>query len=96
MAKSVRLRPLTGRERRILRAKLGDLSLAVRIHQRYRIIDEVPKGSERAGRRRSRRLPLHDRVRPGSGGSMPVGYQLRAARVDSGASATTKATQGGD
>ena len=43
MAKSVRLRPLTGRERRVLRAKLGDLSLAVRIHQRYRIIDEVRK-----------------------------------------------------
>ena len=44
MPKPVRLRRLTGRERRILQGKLKDLSLSVRIHQRYRIIEEVRKG----------------------------------------------------
>ena len=40
----VRLRALTRGEQRVLRAKLKDLSLSVRVHQRYRIIDEVRKG----------------------------------------------------
>jgi len=41
---ALHLRPLTRRERRILHAKLRDLSLAVRIHQRYRIIDAARQG----------------------------------------------------
>jgi transposase len=44
MPKPVRLRPLTKGELRILHEKLRDLSLSVRIHQRYRIIDEVRIG----------------------------------------------------
>ena len=44
MPKPVRLRSLTRGEQRVLRAKLKDLSLSVRVHQRYRIIDEVRKG----------------------------------------------------
>ena len=44
MPKPVRLRPLTRREHRVLQIKLRDLSLSVRVHQRYRIIDEVRKG----------------------------------------------------
>ena len=44
MATSVRLRPLTRTERRLLRTKLRDLSLAARIHQRYRLINEVRQG----------------------------------------------------
>jgi transposase len=44
MARPLRLRWLTRRERRLLRAKLKDLSLAARVHQRYRIIEEVRKG----------------------------------------------------
>jgi transposase len=44
MAKGTRLRPLSGSERRLLRKKLRDLSLSVRVHQRYRIIAEVSKG----------------------------------------------------
>lgn len=44
MPKPVRLRRLTGREQRVLQAKLRDLSLSVRVHQRYRIIDQVRKG----------------------------------------------------
>jgi transposase len=44
MPKPVRLRPLTKRELRMLHEKLRDLSLSVRIHQRYRIIDEVRIG----------------------------------------------------
>ncbi len=44
MPKPVRLRQLTKRELRVLRAKLRDLSLSVRIHQRYRIIEEVRQG----------------------------------------------------
>jgi transposase len=35
---------LTAAERRQLRAKVRDLSLSARIHQRYRVIDEVRKG----------------------------------------------------
>jgi len=55
MARSVKLRELRGGERKILRAKLRDLSLAARIHQRYRVIEEVRRGrsimeaAERAG-----------------------------------------------
>ena len=55
MARSVKLRELSGGERKILRAKLRDLSLAARIHQRYRVIEEVRRGrsimeaAERAG-----------------------------------------------
>lgn len=44
MATRLRLRALTRKEGRLLQAKLKDLSLAVRIHQRYRIIEEVRKG----------------------------------------------------
>lgn len=44
MPKSVRLRRLTKRELRVLHGKLRDLSLSVRVHQRYRIIEEVRKG----------------------------------------------------
>ena len=44
MARRLRLRSLTRGERRLLRAKLRDLSLSVRIHQRYRIIDATEQG----------------------------------------------------
>jgi len=44
MARSLQLRPLTKHERRLLQAKLRDLSLSARVHQRYRIIEEVRKG----------------------------------------------------
>ena len=44
MATRLRLRALTRTERRLLQTKLKDLSLAVRVHQRYRMIDEVRKG----------------------------------------------------
>jgi transposase len=44
MPKPVLLRRLTRGEERILHGKVRDLSLSVRIHQRYRIIDEVRKG----------------------------------------------------
>lgn len=44
MPKPVRLCSLTRGEQRVLRAKLKDLSLSVRVHQWYRIIDEVRKG----------------------------------------------------
>jgi hypothetical protein len=40
----VRLRDLSRGERRHLGAKVKDLSLAARIHQRYRIIDLVARG----------------------------------------------------
>jgi hypothetical protein len=42
--KNVQLRALTGTERRVLASKLKDLSLSARVHQRYRIIEEVRKG----------------------------------------------------
>ena len=42
--KNVQLRALTGAERRVLASKLKDLSLSARVHQRYRIIEEVRKG----------------------------------------------------
>lgn len=44
MAKALRLRALRRGERRILTSKLKDLSLSARLHQRYRIIEEVRKG----------------------------------------------------
>lgn len=44
MPRTIRLRVLTKAERRVLRAKLRDLSLAARVHQRYRVIDEVHRG----------------------------------------------------
>jgi transposase len=44
MAKQIRLRTVTRGERRLLAAKLKDLSLAARIHQRYRLIAEVLRG----------------------------------------------------
>ena len=44
MAQHLKLRPLTRREQRILRSKVRDLTLSVRVHQRYRIIDQVRRG----------------------------------------------------
>lgn len=44
MPKLVQVRPLTRREQRVLQDKLRDLSLSVRVHQRYRIVDEVRRG----------------------------------------------------
>ena len=44
MAKTLQLRSLRRTEQRLLAAKLKDLSLSARIHQRYRIIGEVAKG----------------------------------------------------
>jgi len=44
MAKRLRLRALTRAEKVTLRAKIRDLSLAARIHQRYRIIDLARRG----------------------------------------------------
>jgi len=46
MPQRVQLRRLTRPEREMLRKKLRDLSLSVRIHQRYRVIDEVHRGRE--------------------------------------------------
>jgi transposase len=42
--KTLRLRALTRGERRLLASKLKDLSLSARVHQRYRLIEEVRKG----------------------------------------------------
>jgi hypothetical protein len=44
VAKSVRLRALTRGERRVLRAKVQDRRLSVRLHRRYRLIAEVAGG----------------------------------------------------
>ncbi|PYV19446.1 MAG: hypothetical protein DMG21_01550 [Acidobacteria bacterium] len=44
MAKRLRLRALTRPENTTLRAKLRDLSLAARIHQRYRIVELARRG----------------------------------------------------
>lgn len=44
MARRIPLRPLTLSEQRVLRSKLRDLSLSVRVHQRYRVIDQVRRG----------------------------------------------------
>ena len=51
----VRLRPLTRSEQRILRAKLRDLKLPVRLHRRYQIVAaaceaaSVPAVAQRVG-----------------------------------------------
>lgn len=42
----VRLRSLTRSERKLLREKLKDKKLSVRVYERYRIIDEVAKGKK--------------------------------------------------
>ncbi|MGH8471953.1 MAG: helix-turn-helix domain-containing protein [Gammaproteobacteria bacterium] len=44
MPRRVGLRALTRAERRVLRQKVKDLSLSARIHQRYRLIDELQQG----------------------------------------------------
>jgi transposase len=44
MAMPIRLRAVTRAEQQLLRAKLKDLSLSARVHQRYRVIDEVRRG----------------------------------------------------
>src|SRR5579859_5171207 len=44
MRRTVHLRSLTSGEGRLLRAKLRDLSLSARIHQRYRLIAELRAG----------------------------------------------------
>lgn len=44
MARAIRLRAVTRAEQRLLRSKLKDLSLSARVHQRYRVIDEVHRG----------------------------------------------------
>jgi transposase len=44
MARHLELRPLTRSEQRMLRSKLRDLALSVRVHQRYRVIDQVHRG----------------------------------------------------
>jgi len=44
MVSRVTLRRLSAAERRELRAKLRDLSVSARIHQRYRVVDELRQG----------------------------------------------------
>ena len=44
MPRSLQLRAISRSERRLLDRKLKDLSLSVRVHQRYRVIDQVSKG----------------------------------------------------
>jgi len=44
MPRRVALRALTRAERQLLRTKLRDLALSVRVHQRYRVIDEARRG----------------------------------------------------
>jgi len=44
MPKRVQLRPLRRAEQRLLAAKVRDLTLSARVHQRYRIINEVRRG----------------------------------------------------
>lgn len=44
MANSVRLRALTRGERRVLRAKVTNRRLTVRLHRRYRLIAEMARG----------------------------------------------------
>jgi transposase len=44
MPKALELRPLGRSERRLLRQKLRDLSLSAKVHQRYRIIEQVRRG----------------------------------------------------
>jgi len=44
MPRSLQLRALSRSERRVLNRKIKDLSLSVRVHQRYRVINEVARG----------------------------------------------------
>jgi len=44
MPKKLVLRVLTKQEQRALKEKIHDLSLSARVHQRYRIIDQVRRG----------------------------------------------------
>jgi transposase len=44
MPRHIALKSLTRREKRILEEKIRDLSLSARVHQRYRIIDQVWRG----------------------------------------------------
>lgn len=44
MPRALQLRSLSRSERRLLDRKIKDLSLSVRVHQRYRVINEVAKG----------------------------------------------------
>jgi len=44
MLEHISLRPFKAREKQILAAKIRDLSLAARVHQRYRIVDQVRRG----------------------------------------------------
>ena len=44
MPKHLVLRPLDRREQQILRTKIRDLSLSARVHQRYRVIEQVLRG----------------------------------------------------
>jgi transposase len=44
VTKTLSLRALSRGEQRLLAAKLKDLSLSARVHQRYRVIEEVRRG----------------------------------------------------
>ena len=44
MSKHMSLRPLKPSEKQVLAAKVRDLSLAARVHQRYRIVEQVQRG----------------------------------------------------
>ena len=44
MPRSLQLHALSRSERRVLKRKIKDLSLSVRVHQRYRVINEVANG----------------------------------------------------
>lgn len=59
------LRPLAPRERQILKAEIRDLSLSARVHQRYRIVEQVCNGHSLA-ETPTCGLPLHRRLRLGS------------------------------
>jgi transposase len=48
MANSVRLRALTRAERRVVRAKVRDRTLSVRVHRRYRVLAELQAGRRAA------------------------------------------------
>jgi transposase len=44
MPRFLQLRALSRSERRVLNRKIKDLSLSVRVHQRYRVVNEVARG----------------------------------------------------
>lgn len=44
MLEHISLRPFKAREKQVLTAKVRDLSVAARVHQRYRIVDQVQRG----------------------------------------------------